>query len=104
MQVRAESFPNLLLTKFFKNIYFLGNGIAMAFLGKMYLEGSDYVKTDDDMAFKYFKKAADLGNPVGQSGLGIMFLQGRGVRKDTLKAFGYFSKAADQGKNLIAPF
>lgn len=69
----------------------------MAFLGKMYLEGSEQVKTDNETAFKYFKKAADLGNPVGQSGLGVMYLQGRGVPKDTLKAFSYFTKAADQG-------
>lgn len=75
----------------------------MAFLGKMYLEGSEQVKTDNDTAFKYFKKAADLGNPVGQSGLGVMYLQGRGIPKDTLKAFSYFTKAADQGK-VIATF
>jgi TPR repeat protein len=43
-----------------------GNAVAMAFLGKIYLEGSDVVEQNNDTAFAYFKKAADLGNPVGQ--------------------------------------
>ena len=38
-----------------------GNPVAMAFLGKMYLEGSDVVEQNNDTAFNYFKKAADLG-------------------------------------------
>lgn len=69
----------------------------MAFLGKIYLEGSENIKADNETAFKFFKKAADLGNPVGQSGLGIMYLQGKGVPKDTDKALKYFTQAADQG-------
>lgn len=69
----------------------------MAFLGKIYLEGSEHIKADNETAFKYFKKAADLGNPVGQSGLGIMYLQGKGVPKDTDKALKFFTLAADQG-------
>ncbi len=73
-----------------------GNSVAMAFLGKMYLDGSDAVRQDNDTAFAYFKKAAELGNPVGQSGLGLMYLQGKGVTKDYKKAFEYFKKAADQ--------
>lgn len=74
-----------------------GNAVAMAFLGKIYLEGSENIKADNETALKYFKKAADLGNPIGQSGLGIMYLQGKGVPKDTAKALSYFTKAADQG-------
>jgi TPR repeat protein len=54
-----------------------GNAVAMAFLGKIYLEGSDIVQQNNDTAFAYFKKAADLGNPVGQSGLGLMYLNGK---------------------------
>ena len=73
-----------------------GNAVAMAFLGKIYLEGSDVVEQNNDTAFAYFKKAADLGNPVGQSGLGLMFLNGKGVGKDYKKAFEYFKKAAEQ--------
>lgn len=69
----------------------------MAFLGKMYLEGSEQIKSDSNTAFKYFKKAADLGNPVGQAGLGLLYLTGQGVSKDTLKAFTYFTKSAEQG-------
>ena len=68
----------------------------MAFLGKMYLEGSDVVEQNNDTAFTYFKKAADLGNPVGQSGLGLMYLHGKGVSKEYKKAFDYFKKAAEQ--------
>ena len=56
-----------------------GNAIAMAFLGKMYLEGGDAVAQNNETALKYFKKAAALGNPVGQSGLGLMYLYGKGV-------------------------
>lgn len=74
-----------------------GNTNAMAFLGKMYSEGSTYVSQNNDTALKYFKQAADKGNPVGQSGLGLMYLYGRGVEKDYQKAFKYFHLAADQG-------
>lgn len=69
----------------------------MAFLGKIYLEGSEYIDADNETALKYFTKAAELGNPVGQSGLGIMYLQGKGVPKDTSKAYNYFTQAAEQG-------
>ena len=31
-----------------------GNAVAMAFLGKMYLEGSDIVSQSNDTAFMYF--------------------------------------------------
>lgn len=75
-----------------------GNPIAMAFLGKIYLEGhGNAIKQDNQTAFKYFKKAADLNNPVGQAGLGLMYLEGRGVEKDYKIAHRYFSQAADQG-------
>lgn len=74
-----------------------GNAIAMAYLGKIYLDGSDEIKQDNETALKYFKKASELGNPVGQSGLGLMYLYGRGVEKDYNKALKYFSAAADQG-------
>ena len=33
-----------------------GNAVAMAFLGKMYLEGSDIVNQNNETAFMYFKK------------------------------------------------
>lgn len=68
-----------------------------SFLKKIYLDGSDDVKADNDTAFKYFKKASDLNNPVGLSGLGMMYLYGRGVEKDYTKAHKYFLAAADQG-------
>ena len=77
-------------------LYCEGNAIAMAFLGKMYLEGGEAVAQNNETAFKYFKTAAGLGNPVGQSGLGLLALYGKGVEKDYKKAFEYFQKAVEQ--------
>ncbi|MBN3312648.1 SE1L1 protein, partial [Atractosteus spatula] len=74
-----------------------GNTHAMAFLGKMYSEGSDAVPQNNETALQYFKKAADLGNPVGQSGLGMAYLYGRGVPVNYDLALKYFQKAAEQG-------
>ncbi len=54
-----------------------GNAVAMAFLGKIYLEGSDVVEQNNDTAFAYFKKAADLGNPVGQVNVIVYYFHGR---------------------------
>ena len=69
----------------------------MAFLGKMYTEGSSSVKQDNKTAFDYFKKAADMNNAMGQAGLGTMYLQGRGVNRDYNEALRYFNLAAKQG-------
>uniref|UniRef100_A0AAY4DCK5 Uncharacterized protein n=1 Tax=Denticeps clupeoides TaxID=299321 RepID=A0AAY4DCK5_9TELE len=74
-----------------------GNTHAMAFLGKMYSEGSEFVPQNNDTALQYFKKASDLGNPVGQSGLGMAYLYGRGVPVNYELALKYFQKAAEQG-------
>ena len=41
-----------------------GNPVAMAFLGKMYLEGSDVVEQNNETALTYFKKAADLAKTL----------------------------------------
>lgn len=73
-----------------------GNANAMAFLGRMYAEGSTSVSASNETALRYFRMAADKGNAVGQSGLGIMYLYGKGVDKDYAKAFKYFEKAAEQ--------
>ena len=70
--------------------------MAMAFLGKMYLEGGGVVAQNNETALKYFNKAALLNNPVGQSGLGLMYLYGKGIAKDYKKAFDFFQKAAEQ--------
>lgn len=47
----------------------------------MYAEGNEWVKQDNNTAFKYFNKAADQHNPIGQSGLGMLYLHGRGIEK-----------------------
>ena len=107
-----------LALNYFEQAAHAGNPVAMAFLGKMHLEGSDVVKQDNDTAMMYFKKAADQvrsylstvfiirlkqittysfqKNPVGQSGLGLMYLHGKGVKKDYKKALEFFKMAADQ--------
>ena len=52
-----------LALNYFEQAAHAGNPVAMAFLGKMHLEGSDVVKQDNDTAMMYFKKAADqVGN------------------------------------------
>ena len=48
-----------LALNYFEQAAHAGNPVAMAFLGKMHLEGSDVVKQDNDTAMMYFKKAAD---------------------------------------------
>ena len=43
-----------------------GNAVAMAFLGKMYLEGGEAVAQNNETALRYFKKAAGLGGDLDQ--------------------------------------
>ncbi|XP_050808062.1 protein sel-1 homolog 2 isoform X10 [Gopherus flavomarginatus] len=56
-----------------------GNTHGMAFLGKMFLEGSVAVTQSNASAFKYFTMAAEKGNAVGLWGLGLLYYQGKGV-------------------------
>ncbi|XP_074983341.1 protein sel-1 homolog 2 isoform X8 [Caretta caretta] len=56
-----------------------GNTHGMAFLGKMFLEGSVAVTQSNASAFKYFTMAAEKGNAVGLWGLGVLYFQGKGV-------------------------
>ncbi|XP_043368017.1 protein sel-1 homolog 2 isoform X10 [Dermochelys coriacea] len=56
-----------------------GNTHGMAFLGKMFLEGSVAVTQSNASAFKYFTMAAEKGNAVGLWGLGLLYFQGKGV-------------------------
>ncbi|KRY50644.1 Protein sel-1 -like protein 1 [Trichinella britovi] len=77
-----------------------GSGTALAFLGKMYLDGTPATPADPTTAFQYFSKAADkvvLGNTLGYSGLGHMYYTGRGTEQNFSKAFKYFNLAAEQG-------
>jgi TPR repeat protein len=83
--------------KYFQRAADANNPIAMAFLGKMYLEGNDAVEADNATALRWFQQAAEQSSPVGQSGLGLMYLTGRGLPKDFKKAMQYFTLAADQG-------
>ena len=62
---RGVDTDHRLALNYFEQAAHAGNPVAMAFLGKMHLEGSDVVKQDNDTAMMYFKKAADQ---VGVSG------------------------------------
>jgi SEL1 protein len=73
------------------------NYYAMAYLGKLYLEGGPHIKQDNQTAYRYFKTAADNGNPIGQAGVGIMYFHGSGRDKDYAKALKYFQLSSDQG-------
>ena len=66
-------------------------------LSQMHLDGTSYVKQNNETAYRYFKKAADQNNAVGQSGLGLMYLHGRGVAQDYKLAHKYFTLASEQG-------
>ena len=66
MSVKNSQMDHRQAMNYFTQAAESGNAVAMAFLGKIYLEGSDVVEQNNDTAFAYFKKAADLGNPVGQ--------------------------------------
>ncbi|XP_059576107.1 protein sel-1 homolog 2 isoform X2 [Alligator mississippiensis] len=74
-----------------------GNANGMAFLGKMFLEGSVAVIQSNATAFKYFTMAAEKGNAVGIWGLGLLYFQGRGVPLNYTVAFKYFEEAAEKG-------
>ncbi|XP_074983337.1 protein sel-1 homolog 2 isoform X4 [Caretta caretta] len=74
-----------------------GNTHGMAFLGKMFLEGSVAVTQSNASAFKYFTMAAEKGNAVGLWGLGVLYFQGKGVPVNYTEAFKYFHIAAEKG-------
>ncbi|KAM3851015.1 protein sel-1 homolog 2 [Vipera latastei] len=73
-----------------------GNAAGMAFVGKMYLDGST-VTQNNVTALKFFTKAAEKDNSVGLWGLGILYLKGIGVPLNYTEAFWYFQKAAEKG-------
>lgn len=63
----------------------------------MYLEGSDVIEQNYELAKDYFTSAIEKNSAAGYCGLGTMYLYGKGVEKDYAKAFRYFNKAAEQG-------
>lgn len=63
----------------------------------MYLEGSDVIEQNFELAKDYFTSAIEKNSAAGYSGLGTMYLYGKGVDKDYAKAFRFFNKAAEQG-------
>ncbi|ELW69957.1 Protein sel-1 like protein 2 [Tupaia chinensis] len=92
-----------------------GSANAMAFIGKMYLEGNAAAPQNNATAFKYFsmaanknyaealkyfQKAAEKGWPNAQFQLGFMYYSGSGVWKDYKVAFKYFYLASQSGQPL----
>ncbi|XP_040563277.1 protein sel-1 homolog 2 [Lepeophtheirus salmonis] len=84
-----------LALKYFKRGADAGNPVAMAYLGKLYLEG-EVVEQSNETALLYFSKSAEALNPIGQTGMGMLYLEGRGVKANYGIAFTYFEKAAEQ--------
>ncbi|XP_063558247.1 protein sel-1 homolog 2 isoform X12 [Gorilla gorilla gorilla] len=74
-----------------------GSANAMAFIGKMYLEGNAAMPQNNATAFKYFSMAASKGNAIGLHGLGLLYFYGKGVPVNYVEALKYFQKAAEKG-------
>ncbi|XP_078227507.1 protein sel-1 homolog 2 isoform X9 [Callithrix jacchus] len=74
-----------------------GSANAMAFIGKMYLEGNAAAPQNNATAFKYFSVAASKGNAIGLHGLGLLYFYGKGVPVNYAEALKYFQKAAEKG-------
>ncbi|XP_026311906.1 protein sel-1 homolog 2 isoform X3 [Piliocolobus tephrosceles] len=74
-----------------------GSANAMAFIGKMYLEGNAAAPQNNATAFKYFSTAASKGNAIGLHGLGLLYFYGKGVPVNYAEALKYFQKAAEKG-------
>uniref|UniRef100_A0A8I3PCT1 SEL1L2 adaptor subunit of ERAD E3 ligase n=1 Tax=Canis lupus familiaris TaxID=9615 RepID=A0A8I3PCT1_CANLF len=74
-----------------------GSANAMAFIGKMYLEGNAAAPQNNATAFKYFSMAANKGNAIGLHGLGLLYFYGKGVPVNYAEALKYFQKAAEKG-------
>ncbi|XP_048204737.1 protein sel-1 homolog 2 isoform X2 [Perognathus longimembris pacificus] len=74
-----------------------GSANAMAFIGKMYLEGNAAAPQNNATAFKYFSMAADKGNAIGLYGLGLLHFHGKGIPVNYAEALKYFQKAAEKG-------
>nr|XP_054398006.1 protein sel-1 homolog 2 isoform X2 [Pongo abelii] len=74
-----------------------GSANAMAFIGKMYLEGNAAAPQNNATAFKYFSMAASKGNAIGLHGLGLLYFYGKGVPVNYAEALIYFQKAAEKG-------
>ncbi|XP_060239144.1 protein sel-1 homolog 2 isoform X2 [Meriones unguiculatus] len=74
-----------------------GSANAMAFIGKMYLEGNAAAPQSNVTAFKYFSMAASKGNAIGLHGLGLLYFHGKGVPVNYGEALKYFQKAAEKG-------
>uniref|UniRef100_A0A2K6L093 SEL1L2 adaptor subunit of SYVN1 ubiquitin ligase n=1 Tax=Rhinopithecus bieti TaxID=61621 RepID=A0A2K6L093_RHIBE len=74
-----------------------GSANAMAFIGKMYLEGNAAAPQNNATAFKYFSMAASKGNAIGLHGLGLLYFYGKGVPVNYAEALKYFQKAAEKG-------
>ncbi|QQP52559.1 Uncharacterized protein FKW44_004745, partial [Caligus rogercresseyi] len=104
-----------LALKYFTRAAEAGNPVAMAYLGKLYLEGfvveqnneppaftlpSRAVKANYAIALYYFEKAAEQNWVEGQLQLGNMYYKGLGVSQNYKTAMKYFFLASQSGHIL----
>ena len=69
-------------------------------MGQLYHFG-DFLKQDDEKAYKWFKASAEQGNDYGQWDLANCYYFGAGVEQDYEEAFKWYEMSAAQG-NLDA--
>lgn len=73
-----------------------GESVAQTTLGKMYSDGEN-VDRDDNEAVAWWQKAAALGNAAAQLNMAWAYSNGRGVPNDDAEAANWLKKAAAQG-------
>ena len=74
-----------------------GNGNALAFLAKYYLEGSPPVTRNHTKGLELLMMAVTKDNPIAMTDLGLMYLEGKGIEQDIPKAQKYLSLASRNG-------
>ena len=74
-----------------------GHGVALGFMGQIYLDGSHGVKRDRALAFSLFEEAIQHKVPGAIYNLGMMYDDGKGVPRDRAKAQDYYQQAIATG-------
>ena len=65
--------------------------------GKIYENGEEGVKKDDEQAVKFYHKAAVRNHSEAQLALGRMYAKGQGIKKDDGQAVRWYRRAAQRG-------
>lgn len=78
----------------------LGNAMAAAYLGLMYIDGEG-VSNDAEQGLEWLARAASWGDCTAAYNLGVFYRAGRrGIRKDDDKSKQYFRLAKELGTEL----